>query len=160
MKKHDFFERFLDISLPVLFCVIFTIVIIIEAITNTIVGAEVNLGIDFVVWVCVFLIAPILPLALLKRLWKSTYIAEKNQLYLGSLLLHYLISCGLMMFFTFMQGFFEPLQEGLYLFRFVMYTAIYVVTIIGAIIIDLARTANDNENLRKLHAIKRNTNKT
>lgn len=158
MKKHDFFEKFLTTSLPILFCVFFTITIIIEAVTNTIVGAGVYLRIEFIVWVSVFLIAPILPLVILRRLWKSTYIAEKNHLYWGSLLLHYLISCGLMMLFTFMQGFFEPLRQGLYLFRFGMYTAMYVGIMIGAVIIDLARTATDNENLRKIQASRRNIN--
>ena len=152
MKKQSPSGTLFDSNMLVVFCVLFTISIITEAILNSIVGAAVYLRIEFVIWLSVFLSAPLLPLSVFKYLWKYNYIGEKDYLFWAGIPLQYLISCGLIMFYTFIQGFFEPQRQGIYLFRFTMYTIMFVVLTIGAIVIDLIQTATDNENLRKIHA--------
>jgi len=160
MRKYYSFERFFEGNQLVRFCVLFTIAIAAEAVLSAIAGATIYLNIEYVIWTAVFLSAPILPLAVFQRLWKSNYISEKDYLFWLSIPLHYLVSCALILLFTFIQRFFLPLPISIYLLRFVYYTAGYIVIMIGAIIIDLMQTASSNKNLRKIQARQCDASKT
>jgi len=107
---------------------------------------------EFLTWSIAFLGAPILPLTILQYLWKSNVINDKDYLLWGGIPLHYLISCGLIVFFTFLRSLFEPIPQGAYLNTFINYTMVYAVILIGAVVIDLTQTATANKNLKKIQA--------
>ena len=150
MKKNFSLKILDECNLLVLFCIIFTIGMMFEAIMSSIRGAPVYFNIEFIFWSSAFYSAPILTSAIFKQLWKSNYIAEKDFLYWLDIPLHYLATCGLIMFYTFIQGFFHSLPQRIYLIRFIYSTVFYVTITIGAIVIDLIQTGIANDNLRKI----------
>jgi CubicO group peptidase (beta-lactamase class C family) len=123
---------------------------ILHTTVNTIIGGSVYISLLSLAWTLGFLSVPILTFSVFQRLFD--YIAEKDYLFWVSVPLHYLISLGLIMVFTIVQSFFEPLSQGIYFLRFRDYTVLYVFILVGAIVIDLAQTAKDNRNLSKIHA--------
>jgi len=150
MRKRYSFDRLFEGNKFVLICVFFTVLVLFSAIGNAIAGVRIYLSIGFVVSNIFYVSAPVLIFAIFQYLWKSDYIAERDYLLWVGIPLHYLLSLGLILFFTFIHGLFEPLAQGIYLFRFRDFTALYIIGTIGAIAIDFIRTAKDNKNLRKV----------
>ena len=94
--------------------------------------------------------APIPPFVVLQRLWKPDFIGEKDYLLWTGAFLHYVVSCGLILLFTFIRGLFEPFPQGFYFTRIAEYTFVYVIICGFAIIADLMNTAKLNKNLRRI----------
>jgi len=159
MKKQYSFESLFGGNKIVLLCIIFTVHIIIETIFSTIGGRTTYLSMGFLVWSILLLSAPVLPLAVFQYLWKSNVISDKDYLLWGGIPLHYIISSGLIMLFTFIRSLFEPLPQGSYLNALINYTVVYAIILIGAVVIDLAQTATANDNLKKIQARLNNSNK-
>jgi hypothetical protein len=137
-------------NLLVLYCVIFTVSLIVMTIASTIWGGRIYLSIEFLLWNFVFISAPLLPLGVFKHLWKSNRIHERDYIFWVSVPLHYLISCGLTALFVFIQGLFMPLSQGVYFIALVNYTIMYAIILIGAAAIDLLQTSAANRNLKKI----------
>jgi len=154
MNKRYTLDKLFEGSLSTTFCVIFAIGIIVDSFMHSITGAEVYFGVEFVVWSAIFYSMPVLSIALFRYLWKLDFIDEKKYTLWIAMPMHYLLSLGLVLFATFVQGFFESISLGLYIFRFVIFTAMYIAIVIGAVVIDLVQTANDNSNLRRIQARK------
>jgi len=161
MRKRYSFESLFEGNKIVLMCVLFTVSILIETISNTICGRTTHLSMEFLLWSFLNLSAPIIPIALFQFLWKSNYIRDKDYLFWACIPLHYLISIGLIMVFTFIRTFFEPWTHefNVYLMTFINYTAVYIIIITGAIVIDLVQTSTANRNLSIIQASQRKTNK-
>jgi len=150
MKNRYSFESLFESNKMVLLCVLFTINIIIETVSSAIWDRTTYLSIEFLIWNVVSLGAPILPLVVFQYLWKSNYINDKDYLLWAGIPTHYLISCGLILFSTFIRSLFEPLIQRAYIVSFINYTLVYAIVLIGAIVIDLMQTATANGNLRKI----------
>jgi len=161
MRKRYSFESLFEGNKIVLMCILFTVSIIIATITNTVGGRTTYITIKFLLWSVLNLSAPIMPITIFQHLWKSNFINDKDYLFLASVPLHYLISLGLILFYTFIRGFFEPWTHeiNVYIMSFINYTAVYIIIVIGAIVIDLVQTSTANKNLRIIQASKRNANK-
>ncbi|MCL2843454.1 MAG: hypothetical protein FWE28_08355 [Oscillospiraceae bacterium] len=159
MRKRYSFENLFEGNKVVLMCILFTVHIILETIFSTIAGRTTYLSMGMLIWSLVALVAPILPIALFQYLWKSDFISDKDYLFWGAIPSHYIISCGLTLLFTFIRSFFELLPQNFYLVAFINYTAIYLIILIGAVVVDLTQTANANDNLRKIQTHLSNTNK-
>lgn len=154
MNKWYSSDKLFEGNKAVLFCVVFTVVIIFATIANAITGVTIYLSIEYVFSNIAQIGAPIVTASALQRLWKLKYFAERDYLLWVGLVLHYLISLGLILFFTFLHGMFReiPLPQGIYLFRLRDYTLLYAIIVVGAIVVDLMRTATDNKNLRKIQS--------
>jgi len=152
MRKRRSYDRLFEGNIIVLYCVIFTVNIIVLTISSAIWGGIINLSVEFLIWNFVFISAPLLPLAIFKHLWRSNYIHERDYLLWISIPLHYLISCGLTLFFIFLQSIFTPLPQGIYLAAIANYTIMYIIIVTGAAVIDLMQTSTANRNLRTIQA--------
>jgi len=150
MRKRYSFESLFEGNKVVLMCVLFTVLIIIEAISNAITGNTSYLSIAMLTWGIISLLAPVLPIVLFQHLWKSDVISDKDYLLWCGIPIHYLISSGLTLFFMFLRGFFEPLPQGVYLSTFLQYTVAYTIILVGAAVVDLMQTSAANKNLRKI----------
>ena len=159
MRRRYSFENLFEGNKVVLMCILFTTNIIIETISNTIGGRATYLSVGSLVWLIVYVSAPILPIAIFQRLRNSNFIDDKNYLFWGAIPLHYIVSCGLTLLFTFVRSFFESLPQSIYLVVFINYTIIYVIILISAVIIDITQTATANSNLRKIQEHQRKINK-
>ena len=150
MRKRYSFDSLFRGNKLVLMCVIFTVAIIIETVSNSIMGRATNLNIGSLIWGLLSIAAPVLPLALFQYLEKSDIISDKyNSLWFG-IPMHYIISSGLQLFFMYLRGFFEPLPQGVYRGTLRQYTMVYIIILIGAAVIDLIQTATANKSLRKI----------
>ena len=150
MKKHYSFESLFEGNKIVLMCVLFTVIIIFTTVSNAVMGRETYLSIWILIWAILSLAAPVLPMSLFQYLWKSDIVSDKDYLLWFGIPSHYIISSGLQLLFMFIRGFFEPLPQGIYLGVFIQYTVVYIITIIGAVAVDLMKTATANKNLRKI----------
>jgi len=150
MRKRHSFDRLFEGNMLVLFCVIFTVIIIVEVILATIRGSTVHLSVQSLIWHVIFISAPLLPLAIFQYLWRSNYIGERDYLFWVSIPLHYLISCGITLLYLFIRSFFVPLTQRIYLVVLINYSIMYIIILAGAVIIDLLQTAKANRNLRKI----------
>jgi len=161
MRKRYSFEGLFEDNKIVLMCVLFTVNIIIETISNTIGGRATYLSVEFLLWSILNLSAPIMPIWIFQFLWKSNVIKDKDYLFWASIPLHYLISIGLILLYTFLRSFFESWTHeiSVYLMTFINFTMVYVIIILGAIMIDLFQTSTANKNLRMIQDSQRNTNK-
>lgn len=152
MNKRYSWDRFFEGNKFVLICVIFTLFVIAESVTNSIFDTVAYLNFEFVFWTIALLSAPVFTFSAFQRLWQSNYIAERDYLFWVSFPLHYLYSLVLIMLITFLHGFFEQLPQGVYLTRFITFTFFYVLVTIGAIVLDLMQTEKDNKNLSKIQS--------
>jgi len=152
MKNRYSFQRLFDGNPIVLMCVFYTISIKINAVSRFAVGEVFYIDFSFFIWSMIFLTAPILPIEILKRLWKSDYINDRDYLFWAGIPMYFVMSCGLALFYTFLQSLFEPLPPNAYFYTFINYTTLFVIITIGAIVIDLMLTARDNKNLKKIQA--------
>jgi len=152
MRKRYSFYRLFEGNMLVLFCIFFTVTIIGDVIFAAVRGNAVNLSSLTLIWRVVLLSAPLVPFAILRHLWRSDYIDEKDYLFWGSVPMHYLISAGLLLLYLFIWGLFMPLSLSLRIVQnaLVNYTIVYIITIAGAIVIDLLQIARANRNLKKI----------
>jgi len=150
MRKRYSFDRLFEGNMLVLFCVIFTVNVVIRIILAGLQGTAITLGVQSLIWSTVYISAPLLPLAIIQHLLRSGYMEERDYLLWISAPVHYLISAGLTVFYVFIQGLFMPLPERMFIFALVNYTIMYIIIVTGAIIIDLLQTARVNKNLRKI----------
>jgi len=155
MRRLYFTARLFGGNKMVLVCVLFTAIITIETISNSIAGRETILNIGILIWGFLSLVAVVLPISLVQYLYKSSIISEESILLRASIPFHYVISTVLQMFFIFLRSFFEPFPSSIYLIAFTQYTVSYTIIIIGAVIVNLMQTARDNKNLRKIQANRR-----
>ena len=147
MRKEYSFQRLFDGNVLVLACVLFTISMLVNTVASTIAGRE-HIS---TIWDFIFLSAPIIPIAIFKHLWQSGVISKNEYLFWGSIPVFYLMSFGLTMLYTFLQGLFSPMTPN-YFMTFINYTIMFAAVLFGAIIIDLVQTAKANDNLKKIHA--------
>jgi len=154
MRKRHSYDRLFEGNPLVLFCVLFTVSVTVSVIINAIFGATFVLRTEGIIISSVYLIAPILPLTVFHRLWKSSYIAERDYLLFINIPLHYLFSSVLTVLFTFLMGLFRllPLTPAAYISALITFTGMYALVILGAIVIDLLQTAKANGNLKKIQA--------
>jgi len=157
MRKRYSFESLFEGNKIVLMCVLFTVTIIIETILNTVGGRTTYLSIRFLLWAFLNLSAPVMPIALFQYLWKSNFISDKDYLFWAGIPIHYLISLGLIIFYTSIRSFFEAWTHDIntYFMTFINYTAGYIIIMIGAVVIDLFQTSTANKNLRIIQASQR-----
>ena len=134
----------------VLFCIIYTVGMMCESILGSIVGAPIN--IQFFIWSSVFYGSPILSSVIFNQIRKAYPTTEKVFSFCFGIPIHYLATCGLIMFFTFIQSFFIKIPHWFYLIRFIYSTVFYAIILIGSIVIDLRQTGIANENLKKIQA--------
>ena len=160
MKRTFSFDKMFEVNKLVLICVVFSVLIVFVAIGGAITGDVTNIDFEFVVWNLAYISAPILSISIIQYLWKLDYITDKGFLFWAAIPLHYLFSFGLILSLTFVRSFFVDLPQGIYLFRFRDFTAIYVIIVIGGIVIDILHTATDNKNLRKIQASLSSANNT
>ena len=156
-KRHSFHGLF-EGNKVVLMCVLFTVNTVITAISSSLRGEIVNLTIEFVSWNLLYLTAPILPLVIFQRLWESRRIQEKDYLLWTGISLHFVISCGLILLYTFILSFFEPLTQNIYVITVLNYIVGYAIIFCGAVIIDLLKTASLNRCLQKIQENQRSLN--
>jgi len=152
MKNRYSFQRLFDGNPFVLMCVFYTINIKINAISRLIAGEVFYIDFSFFIWSFVFITTPILPIEIIKRLWKSKYINDRDYLFWADVPMYFVMTCGLALFYTFLQGLFEPLPSNVYLNTIINFTSLFVIITIGAIVIDLVKTARDNKNLKKIQS--------
>jgi len=159
MRKFFSFDKMFEVNKLVLICVVFSVLIVFVTIGGAITGNATNINFEFVVWNIAYISAPIVTISIIQYLWKLDYITDRGYLFWAAFLLHYLFSLGLILSLTFIRSFFVELPQGIYLYRFRDYTAIYAIVVIGGIVIDLFHTSRDNKNLRMIQASLRKTNK-
>ena len=135
-KRHSFHGLF-EGNKVVLMCVLFAVNIVITAISGSLRGETADLSIEFVSWNFFYLTAPVLPLAIFQHLWESGRIKESDYLLWTGILLHFVISCGLILLYTFVRSFFEPLPQNIYVITVLNYIVGYAVIFCGAVVIDL-----------------------
>ncbi|MCL1863826.1 MAG: hypothetical protein FWF78_09705 [Defluviitaleaceae bacterium] len=155
MMKRRPYDRLFEGNILVLYCVIFTANIIFITLLSSVRGVEFTLNIRILVWMFVFLSAPLLPLWVFKRLWQSDRIPENSYIFWISIPAHYVISSGLTLIFVFIQGIFEPLPRIVYLYSLIQYTIMYAIVIVSAVIIDLMQTSKVNRNLQIIQKSKK-----
>ena len=66
--------------------------------------------------------------------------------------IHYIVSSGLVMLYVYICGFFETLHPDAYRDMFRSVAIMYAIIVIGALIIDLTRTAGANKDLKKIQS--------
>jgi len=149
-RKRGAIDRLFEMNKIVVMCIFFTINTAINVVSGAIANETIYLSLGSMAWTFALISAPVLPFAILQRLWKSEFIGERDYLLWTSAFLHYVVSCGLILLFTFIRGLFEPLPQGFYFTRIAEYTFVYIIISGFAIIADLMNTAKLNENLRKI----------
>ena len=150
MRKHFSFIRLEGHNFLVLFCIIYTIGMMCESIMGSIVGAPINIQL-FILSSALYG-SPILSSVIFKQIRKAYPTTEKVFSFCFGIPIHYLSTCGLIMFITLIQSFFIPIPHLFYLIRFLYSTVFYAIILIGSIVIDLRQTGIANENLRKIQA--------
>ena len=141
------------------FCVVYTVSIIVDTVLAAISGNTIYLNIEFLVWSIAFYSAPLLPLSVFIYLWHLNDVGVNDYIFWLSILLHYVISGGLLMFYRFIQGFFISISPSTYWTTLRHYTIIYIIVLIGAVVNDLIQTSAANKNLRKIQASQCNYDK-
>lgn len=150
-RKRGFIDRLFDMNKLVVLCIFFTVNTIINVVSVTIVTNEpMYLSLGMMLWTFALLSAPILPFAVLQRLWKSEFIGEKDYLLWTGVVFHYVFTCALIVLFTFIRSRFEPLPPSFYITRLGEATFLYILISLLATIVDFAQTTKLNKNLRKI----------
>jgi len=150
MKKRYSFESLFEGNLFVLACVLYTVSTLVTVVVNTIAGSMENVSAPSL-WDFIFLGAIILP----HTIWKSDYIQKKEYPFWIDITAFYLTALGLVMFATFVQGFFDDLPDRSYFYTFINFTTMFFIVLVGAVVVDFMKTATANKNLKKIQISQR-----
>ena len=146
------YERLFDGNILVLGCVLFTFFTVANVIVSAAAGNQVSMSSENIIWSLIYLSAPLLPMALVKYLWRTKVFTDKDYLFWMSIPLHFVVSLGLTYFYTFIQSIISsrPFSTGILLNIFIQFTIAYTMVNVGAVIIDLVQTALTNRELKKI----------
>jgi len=152
MIKRYSFEKLFEGNKLVLFCIIYTISIVIATISSHVANAPFYLTLDGMVASFLYLSAPILPLSLCQHLFQLKYIDEKSYHFWVGIPVHFVVSSVLLMFIVFMLGILRQANFGIAAYLSILgnYAITYIIIMAGGIVIDLIQTANVNNNLKKI----------
>jgi|GEM_PF-7016657 len=155
MKKRLSYLLIFDTNPLLLFCVFFTISIMTAAFSVAIAESQ---NVDFVrvvIFNAAYCLAPVIPLIVLNRgaIGKKLDAAEHGLLI--GLITHFITSCALNIFFTWIIIQIFTIGEGISYWAVIRgglggYIRIYILISIGAIIIDFYNTARANRSLRAI----------
>ena len=154
MKRRNMYKSVFDANRFILFCVIFTVSMIITMMLEMLIGGMFYLNIFDFFAIIIFCAAPVMALVLFDHTPGLKYFRDDRcNPWLG-ILANYLTSMGLIMLVVFVLGFFEPfsLHPHWSISRkiFVQYTPAYGVVMLGMVIIDINKIAKANGNLQKI----------
>jgi len=150
MRERYFFDRLFKGNLFVVFCVIFTIGLMIQTISSIMLDEELDL-VSSVATFALFTGAPITALAIPRFLLQINYINEKSYNFLDSILMHYIISCILLIIFIFILRIFIYLPQTPHSDTLIFFTIGYIAVTVASMIICWIQTATANKNLKKIN---------
>lgn len=144
VKKNSVFKYLIFGNKLVIICVFFTIATIMDVVLCTILGHETATTHTHLFDRMMLCIIAIIPLQLFKYFEKLSMWAIFP--------IHYIVSCVLAELYVYVCSFYQELHHDAYRDIFRSVTMLYIVLIIGALIIDLSRTARANRALKKIQS--------
>jgi len=138
----------------ILFCVIFTVNIMAEVGLSIFSGKAYYFGVYHVLNPFVICSAPIMTFLIFDHVPALKYFLNDDCKLWIYVLVHYLISSGVLMLSVFVLGLFVPMHADAYRNAIISYTQGFIIVILCAIIIDFRKIAVANKNLRKIQARK------
>jgi len=150
MKKKYYFDGLFEGNLFIVFCVIFSIAIIINALINMLFGSM-NDFTAMALQMAAYTAAPIFALGFPRHLSAKNYISEKSFDILNSILAHYITSCILLMPYAAILRVFADASRLIYLETIVFFTVGYIIVHIGAVVVTFVQIQTANKNLKKIH---------
>ena len=159
MRKKSIRLSVLNANPFVIFCIIFTVSIIVTVMSRILSGELHYISLIDTMDSFVICSAPIVTLVLFYRVPVLKYLSSDDCSRWISILVHYLISSGLLILSVFVMGLVMPVHADAYRNVIVAYTRGYAMVILVAIIIDVRKVAVANKNLRKIQGSKHNANK-
>jgi hypothetical protein len=136
----------------VVFCVFFTISILISLVINTILGGTVHFTAIGLINLAVLCATPIVTWTMFDYVPILKHLNDDTCSPWISIPVHFIFSSSVLMLFVFVRGLFLPWPPNAYWDMFFSYMNGYVVIVSGAIVIDLYKTATANKNLKKIQA--------
>jgi len=151
MKKKYYFDGLFEGNLFIVFCVIFSMVTLVQLFMNMVFGVSTDLS-AIALQMAAYTGAPIFALSFPRHLFAKNYISEKTFDFLNSIFAHYIVSCILLMPYAAMLRVFTDASRNIYLETVILFTAGYIVIHIGAMIVTFVQIQKANRNLKKIHA--------
>ena len=150
MKKRYYFDGLFEGNLFIVFCVIFSMIIIANALMNMLFDTAAEFS-RVALQMAAYTGVPIFALGLPRHLFAKNYISERTFDFLNSILVHYIVSCILLMPYAAMLRVFTEVSINIYLDTIVLFTIGYVVVHIGATVVTFVQIQKANRNLKKIH---------
>jgi len=149
MKKKSTLS-FFDTNPFVIFCVIFAVMIIVNAAIGILSNEAFYLSVGQLRDLAILCIAPVVTLTLLKRVPFLKYFNDDDCSPWISVPVHYMISSAILLLSTFAIARFEPAPAEAYISAIFSYTQGYIVVVILAVIIEIRKMSTVNKNLKKI----------
>ena len=152
MRKKYSHEKLFMGNKFILLCVLFTINITLQGFIIAINEGQVDFTLEFVISNFIIVSAPILPLAVLDFLLRH-YIDEEHFIAKIAIYIHYPISLGLLLLFTFFFNLINsvPSELSMLVRVAVNYTIVYIGIVAGAMLIAFMQTSTANKQLKSIH---------
>jgi hypothetical protein len=155
MKKKKTLS-FFDTNPFVLFCVIFSVAMVVNGlifhglVLGIIFGEPFYFTIGHLIDTATLSAVPVVTIVLFGKVPLLKYFNDDNCSPWISVPVHYVISSALLLLFTFVIAHFEPAPAGVYISAILPYTQGYIVVVILAIVIEVRKISNVNRNLKKI----------
>jgi len=150
MKKRYYFDGLFEGNLFIVFCVIFSVIIMVQALINTILGTTAEFS-ALTLQLAAYTGVPMFVIGFPRHLFAKNYISEKVYDTLNTILAHYIASCFLLMLYSAMLRVFTEVSRNIYFETIIFFTAGYIVVHIAAIIVTFVQIQTANKNLKKIH---------
>ena len=154
MRRRYSFDRLFEGNLFTVFCVIFTIMIIQQAVVSVIVDATLDFA-QSALSMAAYTSVPLITMGVPRFLVNKNYISEKVFGFFNSILSHYITSCALLMGYVFILRQLIDIPQNAYFETLIFFTFGYIAVTVGAIIICFFQTVAANKNLKKIQTLQK-----